>query len=372
VEDILEQCLDLEYREEAGKGRGPAVWPWVTALVLVAGALGYVWLLAADERHRLSQLDARLRSEPGFVVLDWREEGERVTADLLRDPLAPDPRELVTDPRLRDRVAFAVTPFQSLAPDYVLARARVQLRPPPDVELSLEGGRLIARGSAPPRWLERARASLVLPPGVDALDLAGVTLDMRSLAATVRDALQPPASVTLTLEDKALRLEGTAPWEWVSGVPDRLRDLALLESCDLTGLQIAEWEEARNLAADLEASQVYFVDRVEPVPEAQAELERVAAVVTRLGELDGMLRLGVRIRVVGFSDGLGTERWNRWLRQQRADYVRDALIARGSVPELLAADVDESFRPSPTPVPDLRRVGFSVVLTSPDKPACNP
>lgn len=67
---------------------------------------------------------------------------------------------------------------------------------------------------------------------------------------------------------------------------------------------------------------------------------------------------------------LGALGYTWWLRADERN--RFALIARGSVPELLAADVDGSYRPSPVPIPTLRRVGFSVALTAPDQPSCRP
>lgn len=372
VEAMLEQCLAMEYKDAEASARTPALWPWVTSLVLILGALGYAWWLKADERHRLAALDLRLRAEPGLVVLNWRDQGDERIVELLRDPLAPEPQTLVTDPDLRGRIAFEVTPVHSLEPAFVLARAQAQLRPPPGVELTLDGERLVARGAAPPQWIERTGAVMVLPAGVVELDLTGVAEDLSALWAAIRDALRPPPGVELSLEGKSVLIEGIAPWGWIREIPAHLGRVDLLRSCDLTGLAVAEWVEARALATELEASQVFFALEANPAPASEALFDRASQILDRLGELDLLMRLRLHVRVIGFSDGVGSERWNQWLRQQRAGFVRDTLIARGGIPELLIADVDKSFRRSSVPAPALRRVGFSVDLTAPELPSCLP
>jgi hypothetical protein len=57
----------------------------------------------------------------------------------------------------------------------VLKRAREALAPPPTVTLAIEGDRLVAVGSAPASWVQRARASSgMLPAGVSQVDLSQV------------------------------------------------------------------------------------------------------------------------------------------------------------------------------------------------------
>ena len=121
-----------------------------------------------------------------------------------------------------------------------------------------------------------------------------------------------------------------------------------------------------------EASRIFFNQLLELAPKMEAALDSAANILVRLGELDGFVRMGVQLRLISNSDGVSTKRCNQWLRQQWVHFVRDALITRGSVPELLAADVDGSHRPSPVPILTLCRVGFSVALTAPDLPSCRP
>ena len=73
------------------------------------------------------------------------------------------------------RVVSQWQPYQSLDPRFVLKRAQEALAPPPTVTLAIEGDRIVAVGSAPSSWIERARASSeMLPAGVSQVDVSQV------------------------------------------------------------------------------------------------------------------------------------------------------------------------------------------------------
>ncbi len=186
VEDLLERALLLQYREgENAPAVRPRLWPWVLALGLTVGWLGWSgWQQQAQER-RMELLLQRLDSEPGIVVLDWRSRERGYEVSLLRDPLAVDPEQLVEAARLGMAVRVSATPFQSLDPPLVLERARRLLQVPEGVALRLEGGTLFALGKAPLEWLARARGLMILPPGVDVLDLSGVAPTLSALPGAI-------------------------------------------------------------------------------------------------------------------------------------------------------------------------------------------
>jgi hypothetical protein len=139
-----------------------------------------------------------LDSEPGIVVLDWRSRERGYELSLLRDPLAADPQQLVDDARLSTPVRVSATPFQSLDPPLVLERARRLLQVPEGVALRLEGGTLFALGKAPLEWLARARGLMILPPGVDVLDLSGVAPTLSALPGAI-DGSPAPRGVEAAL-----------------------------------------------------------------------------------------------------------------------------------------------------------------------------
>src|SRR4029077_16478354 len=76
------------------------------------------------------------------------------------------------------RVEAHFEPYQGLDPQSVLKRLKVSLDPPPSVTLAIAGNRIVARGSAPRPWLDRAHAvAQMLPAGAPGFDLAGVRND---------------------------------------------------------------------------------------------------------------------------------------------------------------------------------------------------
>ena len=72
-------------------------------------------------------------------------------------------------------VVASWVPYQALDPQSVLKRLKASLDPPPSVTLSIAGDRIVARGSAPRPWLDRAQAvAQDLPAGSPGFDLAEV------------------------------------------------------------------------------------------------------------------------------------------------------------------------------------------------------
>ncbi len=97
----------------------------------------------------------------------------------LRDPLAVDPLVLLVEAGIDPaRVTAHFEPYQGLDPQSVLKRLKSSLDPPPSVTLAIAGNRIVARGSAPRSWLDRAHAvAQMLPAGAPGFDLAGVRND---------------------------------------------------------------------------------------------------------------------------------------------------------------------------------------------------
>lgn len=119
----------------------------------------------------------RLRSEPGIVVLESGRRSGRFHVAGLRDPLARSPVFLLAqagfDPAA---VESAWDSYQALAPEIILARARVLLQPPETVNLAVVGNSVQAVGSATEAWARRAHDLVQHLPGVTALKTDGLVL----------------------------------------------------------------------------------------------------------------------------------------------------------------------------------------------------
>jgi OOP family OmpA-OmpF porin len=220
---------------------------------------------------------ARLRAQPGIVITEIGKRDGKWLVRGLRDPLAVDPelvlRESSIDPA---RVITHWEPYQSLNPELVLKRVQDALDPPPTITLAVEGDRIVAVGSAPLTWIQRARASgRMLPAGAPQLDLSQVQdLSMGSLGK-LREAIQ----------SKEIRFDYNNP------LPAKAQD-AILD-------QLAE------------------------------ELKELAA-------LSSTLRVTTRVTLTGHSDVTGVGLYNLALSLARAEAVRTLLKKRGADPDLLA------------------------------------
>jgi outer membrane protein OmpA-like peptidoglycan-associated protein len=118
----------------------------------------------------------RLRAQPGIVVTEAGKRDGKFVVTGLRDPLAIDPLTLLGEAGIDPaRVVTHFDPYQALDPPSVLRRLDASLNPPPSVSLAIDGNRILAQGSAPRPWLDRAHAvAKALPAGAPGFDLAGV------------------------------------------------------------------------------------------------------------------------------------------------------------------------------------------------------
>lgn len=173
----LEACLETRYRAGERRPRSRGAWLLLAALVAIAA----VWIgLSIRANRRWSAYLDRLRAEPGVVVVGTGRAHGRYTVDGLRDPLARDPRDLLSGTGLvPSDVDTHWAPYQALDVPIVLARASALLRPPAGVTLTLQDGVLAATGSPPIDWVHEA--SRIAPA------LGGVT--RFDATATLRPAI---------------------------------------------------------------------------------------------------------------------------------------------------------------------------------------
>lgn len=348
----------------------PAVWlPMALVALLAAGGIGWLWWQKQLWDARLQQARLRLESAPGILVVDWQH-GRRPLARLLVDPLAGDPSALITDPEVLERLVLDPNPYLSADPEILIERTRRRLAVPDTVGLSLDAGELRLSGSAPADWIDRLSNPLALPEGIDSLDLSGLKPAASELMIRVRAAIEPPASVALHLENGDLAVTGEAPLDWIRGLPERLAGINGLGACDSTALAVAEVKRAETLRDALAGFELRFGDAVDPLPESIEAIDQAAGLLLELSELATHVDLELKVRILGNSDGVGDQRWNRWLRQQRADYVTRLLTERGVSSELLHAEPVAGYKPSAVARPADRWVRIQVEIQAPEVPGC--
>ena len=120
---LLEECLETRLATDRGEEkRGRAAWiPWAIAAAVIAAIGG--WLIVRANREWNGAL-ARLRAEPGIVVVNAERDWGRWHLSGLRDPLAPEPTVVLASMGVDTaRVTAAWAPYLSAHPEFVRARA---------------------------------------------------------------------------------------------------------------------------------------------------------------------------------------------------------------------------------------------------------
>jgi outer membrane protein OmpA-like peptidoglycan-associated protein len=307
--------LSVEGDHIKAQGSAPAAWldrARAAERGLPAGTptldLASVRNLDAPADRQWNDYVARLRTQPGIVVTETgRRDGKFLIAGL-RDPFALDPGQALTEAGIEPASVIARwSPYQALDPQIVLRRLQATLTPPPSVRFGIEGDRIVAQGSAPQLWLERAHlAARVLPSGAPVFDLSAVKAVSDGAIGRLRDEIQA----------RTIRFNNNEPL---------------------------------------------------PAPGQDPLLDRLASDLKALETLAPTLHVAARVMVTGHSDSLGTGTFNLSLSLARAEAVRALLRKRGVDPDLLTvrgAGNLEPVNPDGTEAARSanRRVSFTVGL----------
>jgi len=266
VHPYLQDCL-LQKKSPA---QTPVLaWGFVGAVVLILVAtIGYFAVSQYVDGRKFDHYLQDLKREPGIVVTQaGREEGKfQVTG--LRDPLAVKPETVARSAGFTaDELQTSWSSYVSTEDPIVAARVRTVLGVPDDVRIEVSQGQLHLSGSADPDWLSRVRELIHFVPGVETVDLTGLT----------------------TLG---------SPW-------------------------------FRELKDTVEQTRIFFEPGSREIPPREApKLLPLAQELTRL--LAGAIpRSAVRIEVLGMADSAGETEFNQALSEDRAENVRLELIALG-------------------------------------------
>ena len=290
------------------------------------------WWIAGKIHHSTLQTDyvERLRSEPGYVITLVDTDDGKLLISGLRDPLAHAPSTLEFPAQLEAVEAILdLRPYQSLEVEFVERRARQALRPPAEVSLALIDRQLVISGVSDFEWRQQMLRSLPLIAGVEGVDTSG----LRARFST--EMLRAPAGVTITLEDGVLYIEGIADQDWIdslAGLVDRYPEIT---SIDLRALVNHTEVALVNEIAALEKEIVLF-DVATSFDFETFDDGQVTRLVRSIIDGAGKLSRNVLIIVKGYSDSVGSYDDNAFLSRQRAEFVARAIINTGINPRYIA------------------------------------
>lgn len=170
----LEACLRSETSapvEKKGKDSSVAK---LVVLLLLLGMLAWLiigWFNTTAERERRRNLVTTLEAEAGLMTTFVDDVSTPMRIRGLRDPLAADPERIIRDAGFKPgQVEARWEPYFSLAPAFIIRRAKQELAPPETVTLLVEGTTLKASGRASNAWVVSLRRNARAIPGIVRLD----------------------------------------------------------------------------------------------------------------------------------------------------------------------------------------------------------
>src|ERR1700721_1482273 len=267
AESQIARLLETQYREKPADRKRPraAIITGAVAAAVVIGWFAYSTYLLVEWSRFLSEL----RKQPGIVVVSYTQNGRTFHVQGFRDPLAEDPKKLVSQAGLDpDRADLQLAPYYSLDDAIVARRATALLHPPAGVTLTAKDGELIPEGSAPQNWIAQ-------------------------------------------LEEKA---------PWIAGV----------SKLDESHLQNSTLQQLNTLKSTLESIVLLFpLGRAELDAGQEANLTKAAKNIRDLVAHAPPLHHIYTVDLVGHTDITGVEAANLPLSRERADQIRATLLGTG-------------------------------------------
>lgn len=185
VEDDLRKILMAERKEPEEKS---IPWLAVVSIIVILGAVGYWNYLRYQETVLRSQLLRTLHQEPGLVLLnsDFSEGVLRI--ELLSDPNARKPGEVISTSQENFSIEFSEYSHLSLIDELVVQRAVTLLQPEAETTLEVINSELVLGGRADSDWLKGISALWPAVTGLIGIDSTGLQLDYprrEAIAATI-------------------------------------------------------------------------------------------------------------------------------------------------------------------------------------------
>lgn len=318
VRYILDSCLQAQFKRERRK---PSyLLPILAGAILVALGIGIFYIYQTHSRW--SAYVAGLQDEPGIVVASVVKRSGKRHIFGLRDPLAPDPQKLLTAAGLDPADAvFHFEIYHSFYPPYARQRLQAIFNPPPTVTLELNEGVLHAGGTATREWLDETSRLAAAVPWIEAFRADNV-IDLES-------KLNPPDSVILELDKQTLHARGSASHQWIAKTRQAVLNLPGIERYVDQEMIDKDLQQLEILKALLQKRVFLFEAGLNEMTAGQQEAfgDLVEEIRKFFMHAEALGREYI-IVIIGHSDGTGTLNQNLQISRNRAEALRDQLIAR--------------------------------------------
>jgi hypothetical protein len=336
----LQKVDDAVRQRDQRPASAPSRLPLAIAAGLVVALVAGLWLRDWMWSRRMGRLEAVLQDWPGFYLQgldadpwDW------VRVRGLIDPQAESLRMARAQADFRGAdLVFDVRGFVSNDAEMVVRRARSLLSPPAGVQVSARAGVLSLSGTAPIAWAEDVATRAAAVPGVVGVDASGLRPDV---VGTLAAQIGVPDGVALDFARRTLTVRGAASREWITRLGAAVDRLPEVRKRDFSALVATEQMLFDGLVARMDVLDIPFAEETTPTAAARGELDGAVVGVRRGLELAALLGRALQVQTLGLTDEVGSEAYNRDLRERRARWLADAL--RRQVPDLEVA----AYTPDP-------------------------
>ena len=301
----------LQFQFQAKEDKPSAIL--LILLSIIFCSLGLWGFLSFQERQRWANYLEKLNTQPGIVVVNAEKRHGKYFVSGLRDPLAIDPTKFIQEAKLNPK-------------------------------------------SVTSRWESY------------------ISLDSRFTARRIKRLLQPPATVSLKVDDNGvLYITGFAPRQWIEQAKKLATNFPSVTGIQTENLIDTELQELQLSKEKLEKQILYFdKGNTQLLASENGKLQAVIKEIKKLTTIAPFFHKDVRIEIFGHSDNGGSAENNLRLSQARANAILSALVSQGVKGSDLTAvgvGIREHWpKESAQKNKEInRKVSFKVFLTDPPK-----
>lgn len=224
----------LQFQEKKGQKK---ISPLLGIMGLILLSLAGLWGYNTFKTHQAwGQYLTRLETQKGLIILSAQKRDGKYNIAGLRDPLAPDPIQLL-EPSEKEWIPLVSQwkSFYSLDPEFVFKRARQIVDPPATISLELSNSVLVATGQASQEWIEAFEKISPFIPGIQGINHQGVQNIDRE---TLKKALENLTALRIYFENNSTQMvQGQEPV--LEKILDILHGIQILQVRSNTPVQIA-------------------------------------------------------------------------------------------------------------------------------------
>jgi outer membrane protein OmpA-like peptidoglycan-associated protein len=360
IDSELKKCLLSERKQMEDKSAVSGKYILIP-LLLIFAIFGY-W--AYDnwlfEQRRENYLDLLLQQQGIVVTENDYQHGELVIKGLY-DPLIADPDEILEGSMLQaNEVKTDWQAYHSLVPAIAEQRLKQVLQAPPLVKITLKETRLILTGVADKTWIKNLETITPVLTGVTAIEYH----QLQTYPQFIKQQLETPETVVVFFHNGRLQLQGIAPIAWRNSLAKKIAKLDFIIDYQLDKLEITEEKQRQALSDKLENQFIYFKNGSEFLETQSKKLLNSVSLIKEINYLSKKLEQTMYLIITGYTDGLHTTQYNAALAQERAEKVINYLKQQAIPVEMIISSQLSTIRRSNK---SQRKVGFAVIFDKEEK-----